>query len=98
MNRRTEETKIVKYGLIKAGYKATVKHGRGTAHSWIDVDVQMVKPQPCTCETTPWGTVERCDSCKNAYQNHYRSILELVRQLTGRHGEYENIGVDINLI
>jgi len=98
MNRRTEETKVVKDALALAGYPSRVKHGTGTAHSWIDVKADAPKPSVCYCQTTVYGTVERCDPCKNAYRDGYKSVLDLVRQVTGRNGEYENIGVDINLI
>lgn len=34
-----EETKAVKQALTKAGIKATVGHGRGTAWGWLEINI-----------------------------------------------------------
>lgn len=36
---RREETKKVKKALADAGFKASVGHGRGTARSWLEINL-----------------------------------------------------------
>lgn len=99
MNKRTEETKVVKNALSSAGYKVLkVEHGRGTAWSWIHANVEVPKPEGCYCHTNPWGTVDRCPLCGNVWSTHYRAVNQLIEQATGRHGEYANVGVDVYLV
>lgn len=99
MNKRTDETKIVKDALARAGYNvATVHHGRGTSWGWLHAKVEVPKPQECSCTMTAWGTIDRCRPCGERWRTHFEATHEIVRQVTGRHGEYENFGVDINLI
>ena len=98
MNKRIEETRVVKDALAKAGYNVlTVHHGRGTSHSWLHAKVEVPKPLNCSCTINACGTVNRCITCGEQWRTHFEATNSIVRQVTGRHGEYENFGVDINL-
>ena len=96
---RTHETANVKAALVTAGYTdVKVGHGSGTAWSWLHVKVAASKPQGCTCTMNDYGQREICQLCRVARCEHYSKGGDIVRAATGRHGEFENFNVQVELI
>ena len=98
MNARTAETATVKAALVAAGYAdAQVSHGRGTAYHWLTVKVSAPKSAGCTCTLDQWGIRETCAPCLAAWQAHYRRAIQITQAASGRRGEYDCIGADVEL-
>ncbi len=94
---RKEETRKVKKHLIGLGYKnIRVGHGTGTAWSWLEVSVDIPKPDKCCCTIEEYGVIKRCQYCGTEWQNHNHIITKSLIEFTGRHGDYDgNILVEI---
>jgi len=83
---RKQETKIVKAALAKAGIRAVVTHGRGTAWGWLEINVGSSDQfGPHTVDT--WASHENCEPCRKirAVSDEARRIAQAV---TGRKGEH----------
>lgn len=88
---RKQETKIVKEALTKAGYQdIRVRHGRGTAWGWMDIDVTVNKTPFCYChELDKDDYPGTCSFCMNQRRNEGRKVQGIVLKATGRsEGEY----------
>ncbi len=84
------ETKAVKDALLKAGIKARVGHGTGTAHSWLKIHLEAVDlpahdPDPSVDirAHVPY----RCPRCSALHAIADRAE-KIAQDVTGRHGEY----------
>lgn len=80
MNERREETGKVKAALKAAGIEAEVKHGTGTAWGWLKVNIG---PQPHRFD----NCAGNCADCE-AQRTHFARVRQIVRDVTGRVGEY----------
>lgn len=78
-----EETKAVKKALTDAGIKAKVSHDRGTAWSWLRINIgdpkerNGLKPEPFGYQYTEEEVAL------------HSKVLKIVQDITGRHGEYD---------
>jgi predicted SprT family Zn-dependent metalloprotease len=101
MYERTEETKIIKYTLAKAGYQdIRVSHGTGTSWSWVTVGVSLLRPENCTCDLTDDNRYPYyCNACRSAMTGERAKVTTLVVDATGRRwGDYDgNTIVVINI-
>ena len=97
---RTEETKLVKTELRKAGFDvASVDHGKGTAWGWLHVKLQ--RPLEHACEEH--GSFrshdhQDCPECRRFQEvcrDLDRKAVEVILKATGRRrNEYDgNINV-----
>jgi hypothetical protein len=104
MTDRKNETKEVKAALAAAGIKAKVGHGTGTAWGWLDVRVVfpdvlhrsiLDTGEAVTLSVAERGRLEyyalctgHCQGCAATRELETR-IKCIVRETTGRHGEYD---------
>lgn len=87
------ETKAVKDALAKAGIKAKVGHGKGTAWGWLEINIG----------SNPYSHLENvdrgngagfghrrtdCDACQWHEQKHTLT-LKIAQDVTGRKGNYD---------
>ena len=84
---RKEETKIVKKELVKYGINAKVGHGRGTAWSWLEINVGECQQFGNEHIKDEFQSHRNCPICKAA---HIISNFaeKKAQEVTGRHGEY----------
>jgi len=94
---RAQETKAVKALLIKEGYdNVNVSHGKGTAWGWLHVKVRMNHPADCLCHLM--HEHRYCLLCTELRQGTDIRLMAMIQELTGRHGEYDNICLDLDYI
>lgn len=82
-----EETKAVKKALNEAGINATVRHGTGTAWSWLEINIgagQQFGEHDRVEQGI--GCYLHCPVCENMRAMEKRT-MEIVREVTGRSGE-----------
>jgi hypothetical protein len=98
--KRANETANVKRELIAKGFEANnvrVKHGTGTAWSWITVSADIHRTASCSCGAPDmYGRRETCEECKKLWRSVYNRIIELTLNITGRKGDY-NGRINVNL-
>ena len=82
---RREETSTVKKALKNAGIKARVTHGKGTAWSWLEVNIGNPEERG-GLEPHPDGWGKKYTNDEVCLQN---KTLRIVQEVTGRHGEYD---------
>ena len=83
------ESRAVKTALIEAGYTGVhVTHGKGTAWSWLHIDVQAQGPgSECYCAEV---LEERfCGSCREKRNSADSAVTQIAQRVTGRHGDYD---------
>jgi hypothetical protein len=90
---RKSETAAVKKALIGAGFdqnNVRVHHGKGTAWGWINVSLDIKRSPSCYCgEPDDYGRRETCADCREYWRDIHNRIISVVRETTGRHGEYD---------
>jgi hypothetical protein len=80
-----EETKAVKKALADAGIKASVTHGTGTAWGWLHINLgDPKKRNGLIMEGSGHGYIYTEEE-----QELHKKALKIVRETTGRHGEYD---------
>lgn len=78
-----EETKAVKKALADAGIKASVTHGTGTAWGWLHINLgDSRKRNGVIAEEFGYRYNETEEELR-------RKVMKIVREVTGRHGEYD---------
>jgi len=76
------ETKAVKEALKKAGIEAEVKHGRGTAWGWLEINIGDPGLQN-GLRQGPFGS-QYTDEERALHD----TVLKIAKEVTGRHGDY----------
>ena len=91
-----EETRIVKQALADVAIVARVKHGTGTAYSWLKIRVLNRLSVPHDKEKYGWQHCSgNCEACVE-YRTLYSRTVDVARTVTGRSGDYDgNINVSI---
>jgi hypothetical protein len=84
---RSEETKLVKDALAKAGINAFVGHGTGTAWGWLHINVGSAEQFGPHVEDEGHSHYY-CPACKRIREISDRA-LKIAQEVTGRHGDYD---------
>lgn len=72
------DTQTIKKALINHYGKnriLSVRHGRGTAAGWIEVDMLINKPTTCTCDKGFY-----CYECKKAMRDADNNATKIIKQ------------------
>lgn len=81
-----EETAAVKKALADAGIKANVSHGRGTAWSWLHINIGDPKKREGLVDSEDGsGRKEYTEEEKELH----RKVLKIAQETTGRRGDYD---------
>ena len=85
-----EETKAVKAAFDEAGITAEVKNGRGTAWSWLEINVGDGRQFGEHLKDEAGGAYcpVACPRCEGQTQLA-RNTLRIAKEVTGRSGDYD---------
>ena len=93
-----DEVKAVKKALAAVGINARVGHGRGTAWSWLHINIgegqQFGDHDKESPDTTRWIPCKPgCKRCREM-RRMTEMALSVAQEVSGRHGEYDgNINI-----
>ncbi len=97
---RQEETKAARAALKNASFRNfSVKHGKGTSRSWLQVRINENRPDYCECGSPDeYGRRDTCNVCLGFLGAIATAARNAVQDATGRNGEYDGrINISIEL-
>ena len=87
-NTHKEETKAVKDALKETGINAMVGHGKGTAWTWLEVNIGK-NPSNLEHKKNENGfCFGNCLACEKSREIRMK-VLKIAQKVTGRDGEYD---------